>query len=165
MREALQHDGSRDFDFLIGRWHIHNHRLTERLQGSDVWEDFEASGTFQLLPGNMGNIDDFTTDHWPGFVGMSLRLFNPATQQWSIYWNDNRINTLQPPVVGSFAGGIGRFEGADEFQGKAIRVRFIWSDITETSARWEQAFSDDGGENWETNWVMSFSRLDNSQAV
>ena len=38
-----------------------------------------------------------------------------------------------------------------------IRVRFIWSGVTTPTPRWEQAFSDDGGETWETNWVMDFT--------
>ena len=28
-----------------------------------------------------------------------------------------------------------------------------------TAARWEQAFSADGGATWEVNWVMEFTRV------
>lgn len=152
-------DGSHDFDFQTGRWRIRNERLKERLKGCTEWETFEASQTARLLPGGLGNIDDYFTDHWPGFVGMSLRLYNPRTRQWSIYWASNRIDGLEPPVVGRFENGVGIFEGHQELDGRPILVRFTWSDITKDSARWEQAFSPDGGKTWEKNWIMTMSRI------
>ncbi len=155
------HDPSRDFDFILGRWHIHNRRLVKRLQDSTDWETFEATSHSHLLPGGIGNYDDFTPVNWrPGFVGMSLRIFDPATGHWSIYWADNQTGVLQPPVTGEFSDGVGLFEGPDEFQGQPIRVRFIWSDITSKSARWEQAFSTNNGSTWEVNWIMELSRAE-----
>jgi hypothetical protein len=154
-----QADGSHDFDFLIGQWRIKNKRLTNYLQDSSEWESFEATGTMNLILGGLGNIDDFIAEQWkPGFIGMTLRLFNPMTKKWSIYWADNQRAILDPPVIGEFSNGIGIFEGADEFQGKPIMMRFIWSKITSTSAQWEQAFSADNGQSWETNWIMEFTR-------
>jgi hypothetical protein len=112
-----------------------------------------------LVLGGLGNIDDFTPKNWkPGFIGLSLRIFNPKTQQWSIYWADNDRAVLDPPVVGKFSQGVGIFEGADTLEGKPIRMRFIWSKITLNSAQWEQEFSDDDGQTWEKNWVMEFTR-------
>jgi hypothetical protein len=91
---------------------------------------------------------------------MSFRFFDPTTRQWSIYWADSRRpGLLDPPVVGSFTGDTGVFEGDDTFKGKPIRVRFTWSRVATPSPRWEQAFSDDGGETWETNWVNDFTRI------
>lgn len=153
-------EGSHDFDFQTGRWHIRNERLVKRLQGCTEWETFEATQQARLLPGGLGNMDDFTTDHWPGFVGMSLRLYNPRTRQWTIYWVTNQTGVLQPPVVGSFAGGIGVFEGHDELDGRPIVVRYTWSNITKTSARWEQDFSPDEGRTWEKNWIMIMTRVE-----
>jgi hypothetical protein len=153
-----------DFDFWHGRWHIHNKRLVKRLQGGNDWETFEATATARPLPAGIGNYDDFVPKDWrPGFVGMSLRIYSPQTQLWSIYWLDNQTGgldggLLKPPVMGGFKDGVGIFEGDDVFEGKPIRVRFVWSDITPTSARWEQFFSPDGGQSWESNWVMEFSR-------
>jgi hypothetical protein len=90
---------------------------------------------------------------------MSFRFFDPETRLWSIYWADSRRSgVLDPPVFGSFAGDAGVFEGSDTFDGRPIRVRFTWSGVTTPTPRWEQAFSDDGGESWETNWVMDFAR-------
>lgn len=154
-------DGSHDFDFQTGHWRIHNERLKERLQGCTEWETFEATNHAGPLPGGLGNMDSFFTEHWPGFVGMSLRLYNPRTRRWSIYWASNRIGGLEPPVVGSFDGkGVGVFEGRQELDGRLILVRFTWSDITENGARWEQAFSPDDGKTWEKNWIMTMTRVE-----
>ncbi len=164
--------GIQDFDFFHGRWHIANRRLVARLQGCTEWEEFEATGHARPLPAGIGNYDDFVPTTWkPGFVGMSLRIFNPQTGLWSIYWLENKTGglnaagTLLPPVVGKFCDGIGIFEGDDELDGRAIRVRFTWSDISATSARWEQAMSADGGQTWESNWVMLHTREQSGAGV
>ena len=151
-------DGRHDFDFWMGTWRIHNRRLRARLAGSTEWDEFEARGqTWPMLNG-LGNRDEFRTDFWPDFVGMTLRLFDPAKRQWSIYWADSVRGTLEPPVVGSFEGDTGTFYGDDVFQGRPIRVRFIWTRAPQV--RWEQAFSTDGGKTWETNWTMDMTRED-----
>jgi hypothetical protein len=154
------HNGRHDFDFRPGRWHIENERLLERLQGCTEWEHFPASSTGWLILDGIGNMDDFVTEDWrPGFIGMSLRLFNPQTKLWSIYWMSNQTGKLEPPVVGGFKDGIGIFEGDDVLEGRPIRLRFTWSKITTTSALWEQEFSDDGGQTWEKNWIMRMTRI------
>lgn len=154
-----------DFDFLMGPWRIRNTRLVHRLAGCNDWEVFDATGSAQQLPGGIGNLDDFTPLAWkPGFVGMSLRIYNPATQRWSIYWLDNATGgldaatgCLQPPVVGRFDNGVGIFQGEEWFEGRRVQVRFEWTDTHTPTPRWQQAFSDDGGAHWEVNWVMEFS--------
>src|SRR5262245_52094629 len=86
-------DGSHDFDFQTGRWSIRNERLVKRLAGCTEWETFESTNRAWLLSGGLGNMDEYVTDHWPGFVGLSLRLYNPHTRQWSIYWVSNQKGT------------------------------------------------------------------------
>ena len=150
---------ARDFDFWPGEWHVRNRWLRGRLAGSDEWEEFEATSTARLLLDGLGNEDEFRTDHAGGFIGMSFRFFDAETKLWTIYWADSRRpGALDPPLVGSFSGDVGVFHGDDEWAGRPVRVRFIWSGVTTPTPRWEQAFSDDGGETWETNWVMEFTR-------
>ena len=150
---------SHDFDFLLGRWTVRNRRLVERLAGSDEWDEFDAKAAARPLPGGLGNEDVFCSDYGGGFVGMSFRFFDPETEQWFIYWADTRRpGLLDPPVVGSFDGDLGTFEGDDTHDGRPVRVRFVWSRVASESPRWEQAFSTDGGETWETNWIMDFTR-------
>lgn len=161
-REEQPGDGARDFDFWNGRWTVHNRRLRERLKGSTEWDEFTATCVAHPLPGGLGNEDEYRTDFAGGFTGLSFRIFNRSTKQWAILWADSRGGTLDPPVVGSFQGDTGIFEGVDTFEGRPIRVRFIWSRVRTANPRWEQAFSADEGRTWETNWVMDMTRLDPS---
>lgn len=153
--------GNRDFDFLHGRWRGHNRRLVKRLAGCTEWQEFEATVDCHPILGGWGNIDEFRTEFWPGFVGTTLRLFDPATRQWSIYWLDTRqhVGVLQPPVVGAFKDGVGIFEAPEDFEGRPIIVRFTWNAINRARPHWEQAFSPDDGQTWETNWTSDFVRL------
>ena len=156
--------GARDFDFLAGRWTVRNRRLRRRLAGSDDWEEFEATVVSRPLPGALGNEDEFSTEHDGGFVGMSFRFFDPESGRWSIYWADSRRpGSLDPPVTGRFDGDEGVFQGEDVDRGRPVLVRFRWSDVTTETPRWEQAFSDDGGRTWETNWLMDFTPAGDAQ--
>ena len=159
MSDTLQAETTaRDFDFLIGSWHVANRQLKRRLAGSDDWEEFASTAVARPILDGFGNQDVFTTDHDGGFVGMSFRFFDPERQRWSIYWADSRRpGELDPPLFGHFDGEAGVFHGEDVFRGRPILVRFIWSGVTTPTPRWEQAFSDDGGRTWETNWVMDFT--------
>jgi hypothetical protein len=152
--------GARDFDFLIGEWRIHNRRLTDRLVGADTWEMFEATLSVRSILGGLGNVDEFTAD-WNGtrVEALTLRVFNPHTEEWSLYWVDNMTAVVQLPVVGRFRGGRGEFFGHDAHNGIPVLVRFLWKDVTAHSATWEQAFSTDKGQTWETNWIMEFARM------
>ena len=95
-----------------------------------------------------------------GSSGLSIRLLDPATGEWSIYWVNSRTGKLvQPPVVGGFSDGVGMFYDQEQYEGRDITVRFKWSDIGATTARWEQAFSVDNGRTWETNWTAVFARI------
>jgi hypothetical protein len=149
---------ARDFDFLMGRWNVHNRALRRRLGGSDEWVEFASTCAARPLLDGLGNEDEFRTDYAGGFIGMSFRFFDPKTRRWSIYWADTRRpGQLEPPVFGGFSGDTGVFEGADTFEGRPILVRYYWSGATTGKPRWEQAFSDDGGKTWESNWIMEFT--------
>ena len=161
MEDVLQqHEATtHDFDFWFGTWDVHNRWLTRRLAGSDDWEEFPARVAARPLLDGRGNEDEFRTDHAGGFIGMSFRFFDPERRRWSIYWADSRRpGELDPPVFGTFSGDVGVFVGEDIHRGRPILVRFTWSGVTTPTPRWEQAFSDDGGTTWETNWVMDFTR-------
>jgi len=153
--------GVHDFDFLIGCWNVQHRRLRERLANGHDWVDFKGTTVVQILLGGNGNIDDNVLE-LPGetYRALSLRSFDPKSQLWSIWWLDGRSpqGPLDPPVRGGFQDGVGTFYADDTFNGRPIRVRFVWSDITPTSARWAQSFSADGGQTWETNWTMEFVR-------
>ncbi|MGI0140037.1 MAG: hypothetical protein ACREBT_02650 [Thermoplasmata archaeon] len=89
-----------------------------------------------------------------------MRVFDPASSEWSIWWFDSRFpRQLDPPLVGRFEGRVGLFFAEDRLNGRPIRVRFVWSRGPEGAPRWEQAFSPDHGTTWETNWYMVFSPI------
>ena len=148
-----------DFDFFQGSWESRNRRLIKPLTGSDDWEEFPGRAVARSAFGGAANIDEieFPTLGWSG---LTVRLFDPERRYWSLFWVSSRRAVMDPPVVGRFVDGRGVFLGADEHEGHPIRVRYIWSDITPTSAHWEQAFSVDGERTWETNWLMDFTRAD-----
>jgi hypothetical protein len=162
-RSDDRHDplsGSRDFDFFFGEWRVYHRRLKAGLAGCEAWEEFP--GTCRALPvlGGMGNVDDNVIELPAGsYRAATLRAFDRESHSWAIWWLDGRHpHRLDVPMIGRFTGGIGTFLADDHFDGRPIKVRFLWSRITTASCRWEQAFSPDGGEGWETNWVMDFAR-------
>jgi hypothetical protein len=149
-----------DFDFLHGSWNVHNRYLKARLQHSTDWIEFEARSDVEPLLRGLGQIDRYRAvrDGSP-VEGITLRLFNPATGEWSLHWADTmRPGVLLPPMVGRFKGTVGEFVGDETVEGKRVLCRFYWTRTPDGSPRWEQAFSDDGGTTWETNWIMTFTR-------
>jgi hypothetical protein len=155
-----QANGRAAFDFLIGSWRVRNRRLAERLKGCADWEEFESSCHVRTILGGLGNMDEFTMERVSGRVlAVTLRLFNPITGEWSIYWAASTGNgRLDVPMVGRFEGTRGEFFSQEVFEGRHIFNRFIWTVETPDSCRWEQAYSADGGKTWETNWIMEFTR-------
>jgi len=134
--------------------------LKTRLAQDDRWFEFEGTCRAWEILGGAGNVEDqFLDDPNGAYRAGALRTFDPDLGRWSILWIDARSPQLDPPVCGGFHHGVGTFLGHAELRGQPIAVRFIWSHITETSARWEQAFSPDDGASWELNWVMTFDRV------
>jgi hypothetical protein len=154
-----EHDGRNDFDFLIGRWKARNRRLRQRLKASTDWEEIEGQAVIRKVLGGIGNVDEITMDRASGRLeGLTLRLYNPESRQWSLHWASSADGVMQPPLVGSFMDGRGEFYSQEVFEGRSIFCRLSCSNITVTSCRWEQAFSTDGGKTWETNWISELTR-------
>ncbi|ALN81777.1 hypothetical protein [Lysobacter antibioticus] len=147
-----------DFDFFVGRWSFANRRLKQRWVGSDEWDEFPATLSCESRLGGVVNIDDgvFPTKGWSG---MTVRVFNLEQRRWYLYWIDSSSGRLFPPVVGGFVGDDGEFFGDDSDEGRPVKVRFRWKRLGPDAAHWEQAFSQDGGRHWETNWTMEHTRI------
>jgi hypothetical protein len=160
-----QDDGRRDFDFFFGAWQVANRkRVKPLLPGDDEWIEFDAQVEAHPILGGIGNIDTYKAHDFPGrpgFEGFTLRLFEPKTGLWRIWWASSLGNgQLDEPVVGRFDDdGVGRFEGDDILEGVHVRVRYEWKNIEADSATWEQAFSFDGRRTWDTNWIMESTRI------
>ncbi len=151
--------GSDGFDFLLGHWTVRHRRLAKRLAGSTDWIEFPGTLDVDPILGGAGDIDRNVLEDPKGrYLATSLRLFDPHTREWSIYWIDGRGPTVTNPVVGRFDGRIGHFYNNDNLGGRPIKVRFIYEDLGASAARWSQAFSPDAGQTWEVNWTMDFTR-------
>lgn len=158
---ASANSSKNDFDFYEGKWKLHNKKLKTRLNNCTEWIEFESTQEMYRVLHGLGNIDNFLAsfDGVP-FEGMSVRLFNPKTKLWSIYWADSNEGVLQPPVVGSFDNDIAHFFAKDVFNGKDILVVFRWNIKDRLNPVWSQAFSEDKGKTWEWNWYMFFSKFE-----
>ncbi|MEU6768422.1 hypothetical protein ABZ916_38690 [Streptomyces sp. NPDC046853] len=147
-----------DFDFFFGDWDVAHRRRKDFLDPAGEWEEFTAVSRCWSLFGGAANIDEMDCSG-EGFMGLTLRLFDRETEDWSLNWSSSRSGKLFPPVFGRFgADGRGEFHGDDTYDGRPVRVRFVWSGISARTAVWEQAFSVDSGQTWLDNWSMRFTR-------
>ena len=149
-----------DFDFYIGKWNIRNRKRKERLNNCDEWIEFNSTDDTSPLLKGFANMNKFSaTFAGEVFEGIAIRLFNPQTKLWSIYWADSNAVSFDPPMVGSFDGTIGKFYCKDKFKGQDIIVLFHWDKTDIDNPIWSQAFSKDNGITWEWNWYMYANRI------
>jgi len=152
--------GQHDFDFEFGTWKAHIRRLQHPLTGSKDWVEYDGSSIVRKVWGGRANLGELDVSGSAGRIeGLSLRLYNPQTDQWAVSWANSRDGNLTVPLIGRFEAGRGQFYSADTLDGRPIFARFIFSDIKTTSFQLEQAFSGDGGKTWETNWIATFNRV------
>lgn len=152
-------EGQHDFDFQFGTWKTHVKRLRKPLTGSSEWVEYDGISVVRKVWDGRASLIELEVDGPAGHIqGLGLRLYNPETRLWSINWANGSDNTLQIPMIGGFKNGRGDFYDHEVFNGKAIFARNSFSSITPNSIHFEQAFSEDGGKTWETNWIMTFTR-------
>jgi hypothetical protein len=157
---ALVRDGSRDFHFLHGRWRVHNRRLLHPLTGSDTWTEFEGRSHVRPVWDGRANLEEWEADAPAGRMrAVSLHLHDPHSGEWRLHWATRDSGRVGVPAVGTFAFGRGEFYVQEELEGRTIFLRLVWEDRGPGECRFEQAFSEDGGRLWETNWTMDFTRL------
>ena len=157
---AERRDGRHDFDFEIGSWKTHLRRLQKPLTGSTTWVEYEGTTVVRKVWGGAANLVELDVQGPAGRIeGLSLRLYNPESRQWSLNFASRRGGTMTPPTIGEFQNGRGEFYSREDLDGRAIFVRFVISDITPNSCHFEQAFSADGGKTWEVNWIATDTRV------
>lgn len=156
------HDGQRDFDYLLGSWKIHLKKRLHPLTGSDEWIEFDGTVVCRSVWNGLAEVEEFVVDSPEKNIfikGLAIRLYNPQTHQWSIYWANSRNGAVDPaPQVGQFAGGRGEFYGQDTLDGRSIYVRFVWTNTTSSAPHFEQSYSEDGGKTWQVNWITEQTR-------
>ena len=153
-------DGQHDFDFEIGTWKTQLSRRLHPLTGANAWVEYEGTSVVRKVWDGRANLLELEVDGPAGRIeGLSLRLYNPESRQWSLNFSNQSGGTLSPPTIGEFENGRGEFVAQETLNGRAILVRFVISNITPNSCRFEQAFSDDGGKTWEVNWIANDTRV------
>jgi hypothetical protein len=153
-------DGQHDFDFEVGTWKTHIKRLQHPLTGSTTWIEYEGTTVVRKVWNGRAILLELEADSSAGhFQGLSLRLYNPESHQWSLNFANSSVGTMSTPTIGEFKNGRGEFYDQETLNGRAIFVRFVISDITPNSCRFEQSFSDDGGKTWEVNWIATDTRM------
>jgi hypothetical protein len=157
---ATEHDGSHDFDFEIGTWKTHVSRLLHPLTGSTAWAQYDGTSVVHKIWNGRSNLVELEVDGANGHLELaSWRLYNPESHQWSLNVAGSGGGAVGVPTVGEFKNGRGEFYDQETFNGRAILVRFVISDVSADSCRFEQAFSDDGGKTWEVNWIATDTRV------
>jgi hypothetical protein len=157
--DTAVHDGQHDFDFEIGTWKTHVRRLQHPLSGSSTWVEYDGTSVVRKVLDGRANLVELRVEGAAGRIdGISLRLYNPQSRQWSLNFSNIAAGTLNQPTIGEFRNGRGEFYDQETLDGRAILVRFVISDITKDSCRFEQAFSADGGKTWELNWIATDTR-------
>ena len=155
-----QRDGQHDFDFEIGTWKTHLRRLQRPLSGSTTWVEYEGTTVVRKVLDGRANLVELKVDGPAGRLeGLSLRLYNPQSRQWSLNFANINSGTLSPPTIGEFKDGRGEFYNQDTYNGRSILVRFVIIKVTQDQYRFEQSFSDDGGKTWELNWIAVDTRV------
>ena len=158
---ASQADPQRDFDWEIGTWRTGVRVLAEPLsESADEWLEFTGTSLVRPLMDRRANVVELDVAGENGRIeGMNLRLYEPQARRWSLSFVSMRDGLLTPAVFGGFRDGAGEFYGDDQLGGRPIKVRFLVFRQGSDKARFEQAFSGDGGTTWETNWVAVDRRV------
>jgi hypothetical protein len=153
-------DGRHDFDFEIGTWKTRLRRLPAPLAGSKQWVEYEGTTVVRKVWDGRANLAELTADGPAGhFEGLSLRLYNPQSHQWSLNFASSAGGVLNTPTIGEFRDGRGEFYDQETYEGRAILVRFLVVPVDADHCRFEQAFSADGGKTWEVNWIANDTRV------
>lgn len=158
-----ERDGQHDFDFEVGTWKTQLKRLVNPLSGSTTWVEYEGTSVVtKVLDGRVSLVELKVQGLAGRIEGLSLRLYNPKSRQWSLNFANISSGALTQPAIGEFKNGRGEFYNQDTLNGRSILVRFVISNINPDTWRFEQAYSDDGGKTWEVNWIATDSRVKDS---
>ena len=150
-----------DFDFLMGReWRVEN-RVLEEVGGNDEWDSFVGvlRDAKPILGASVRSTASRPRAEVATSHATSIRIYDPNEATWRIYWTDSFGYRVTPQVEGTFVNAVGTFLGEERFNGRMVKMRFLWSDTQEHEPLWEQAYFRERTGEWETNWTMRFVPL------
>jgi hypothetical protein len=145
-REAL--------DFLIGDWHVDvNVRLAD-----GTWE--HSSATSQIKPDLSGYLlsDRFTgTRAGHSFTALALMAFTNTSKKLQRAWSDSEHGLLVL-YEGYRSGNEIILETEILLEGKSVKLRNAFLEISENSFNLESGRSTDGGKTWITVTRLKYIR-------
>ena len=167
--EAMQHDGQRDFDFLVGAWKIHLKRLVHAANGADEWVELDGTTDCRPVLDGRAEVEEFKVeshDKKMHIQGLAMRFYNPASHQWSIWWANAKDGAMYPPAVtGEFKNGRGEFYDQEVVDGRTVFTRYVWTGTSTPSPHFEQSISTDGGKTWQLWWITDQVKEDRKSVV
>lgn len=156
---AAVRDGQHDFDWEIGAWNTRLKRLREPLSGKTDWIEYAGTSVVMPVMGKRANLVELDVRGAAGAIaGVSLRLYQPASGEWTLSFANLSNGMMAEPMAGSFNRGLGTFYGQDTVNGRKVFVRFLIIPMSANGWRFEQAYSADGGRTWENNWIAIDTR-------
>lgn len=157
---SARRDGQRDFDFEFGTWKTHLRRLAKPLSGDSTWAEYDGLSIVRPVWNGRGNTVELDVTGPAGRIqGLSVRLYNPQTRQWSLNYTSVRSAAMSSPVTGEFKNGRGEFYSLENVDGRIVLARFIITQQGRDAIHFEQSFSVDGGKTWEANWIADDTRV------
>ena len=150
---SAQEEISSWYDFWVGKWQV-SWDEPEGKKGVGInhvvkiLDDKVIQENFSTLEGA-----------GKGYLGTSLSVYNPRTQQWHQGYADNQ---------GTYFNFTGEKDG-NRFifktppisrDGKEIIQRMVFYDITQNALMWDWESTSDGGKTWTLNWRISYKRLE-----
>jgi hypothetical protein len=156
-----RHDGSHDFDWEVGTWNTNLRVLRQSSDGTTAWVTYRGRSNVIPLWNCRGNMVELEVTGPDGrqVQAINLRLYDPASRQWSLNFANVATGVMGVPTIGEFHDGVGTFYDQEPIDGREVLVRNVLSNITANSAHFAQAISDDGGKTWKLNWIADDTRV------
>lgn len=129
-----------EFDFWLGEWDVY-------------WGDKQGTNRIERILDNAVIQENFDGD---GLIGTSVSIFSKEDNRWHQTWVDNTGSYLD--FVGEFTDGKMILSRDGIVEGKAVKQRMIWYDITNEAFVWNWERSDDGGKSWREMWKLEYKR-------
>jgi hypothetical protein len=160
MPSIADDDAARAFDSHIGTWHTTLKRLKDPLTSSSTWLVYEGTTTVRAVLHGRANLAELEVEGEAGRIdGVSLRLYDPRSGQWTLNYANLADGTLATPSIGRFEDARGEFYSDEKIGGRDVRVRFVIEPQGPDVIRFEQSFSIDKGRTWEVNWIATDTRV------
>jgi hypothetical protein len=148
-----------DFDFNAGVWHTHIRRILDPFAPSPASVEINGTVTVRKLWGGRAQLEEIEADgpkgHWEA---LTLFLYNPKSHQWSQSFINSSKGELTTPLIGDFRNARGELISGDTFNDRSILVKGTWSDIKPSSHRYQESYSDDGGQTWKPAFIAELTR-------